>query len=181
MPKVKSKLVTAVVKGYANIVGRRLPTFQSDVYFREVAGKTIMSLKPKQPKRSKSYSTFLNWLWCIVDLMYRGMTLGKFNQWKRFYWWARDAGLTVKGSVERATKTKITGYKKNMGYYAFFMKKGLTWDLEKYFSDYLKAKWRINSCAWKDEVMEIEAEIVHKELVWIPREPRILKVERVRL
>lgn len=181
MPKVKSKLVTAVVKGYANIIGRRLPTFQSDVYFREVAGKTIMSLKPKQPKRTHSYSTFLNWLWCIVDLMYRGMTEGQFNQWKRYYWWARDAGLTKKGSEDRATKAKITGYKKNIGYYAFFMKRGLHFDLEKYFWSYLKGKWRVNRHEYKDEMIEIEAELVHQELVWIPREPRILKVERVRL
>ena len=180
MPKVKAHITQTVAKGFANIAGRRLPMYQSDVTFREVRGQTIMSLKPKSGRKSSPAQQFMRWLWCVVDQMYRGFTLGQFNYWKRYYWWARYKGLTKKASAERATKTKIWGYRGNIGYYAFFMKQGLRQSLSQYFTDYLKAQWRISKRYKDGDELVVEAEICYQPHVWIPREPRELKLERVR-
>ena len=178
--KVKSRILDGALKGYKNQVRGWNPTTNLDLYYRIVKGEIVMSLKSKPPERRSPQQQFRGWLWCIVDQMFRNLSLGQFSLWKRYYWRKRAQGKTVKTSVKRGTKSPFKETGRNMGYYAYFMKKGLHWDFLEFFWSWLKAKWRVNHAYVKGTDIIVEFQIVHRERVKIAREPRILRAERIR-
>ena len=109
--------------------------------------------------------------WCDADFMFRNLTLGQFALFKRYYWRERRRGRTLKESYHK-TKTAVgTGARRDMGYYAYFMKRGLRWDLKEYLSRYLGSKWIIESVAPHAGGFLVKARLEHREAWRVVYEP----------
>jgi len=180
MVKVKGKFVLAWKKGFGNVV--REGTFNplAKAYFRMLGGHSALCKTTQHKTKPSDKQEFRRWLYKQVDRMYKNLTIGQFILWKRFYWYARNLGWTVKKKTERKRPDEIKEVKKNMGYRAFFMHRGLRWKLLDWLYLWLKAKWRLETFTESEQEYLVIAKIVHREDVELPKEPREYKVERVR-
>ena len=180
MVKVKGKFVLAWKKGLGNLVHPALHNPLVKAYFRMLGGHSALCKTTHHKTSPSPAQEFRRWLYKQVDRMLANMTIGQKILWKRFYWYARGRGWTVKKIFKRKKPDEIKEIKKNMGYRAFFFHRALRWKLEDWFYLWLKAKWRLESFSESEQEYLVIAKIVHREDVKIPKEPREYKVERIR-
>jgi len=135
---------------------------------------TIRKTEPseKQLQRRRCYS--------YCEELFHNMTDGQFVLWKRFYWWARARGWTLKKVSKRVRADEIKDTKKHMGYRAFWMSRCLREVLGDYISSWLKAEVELVRMTEEDGNVCFTIRVTHREDVKLPIEPRDYKIERIR-
>jgi len=180
MVNVKGNFLLAWKKGFGNLTHPALHQPLMKAYFRMLGGHSALCKTTQIKTEPSEKQLFRRWLYREVDRMLQYMTIGQRIVWKRFYWYARARGWTAKKSSLRRKPDEIKEVKKNMGYRAFFMHRGLRWKLEDWLYFWLKAKWMLETLSEDADNWIVKAKIVHREDVKIPTEPREYKIERVR-
>jgi len=180
MARLKGKFVTAFSRGLGIRRTLETPRFRMDGYFRLIGSESILGKKPKPRKEPTEAQLRRRACYDYCDELWRNLTDGQLALWKRFYWYSRALGRTLKHVAKRKITGEIKETKKHMGYRAFFMKRCLTENLDEYTYLWLKGKWRLVKRWEEDGNVCLELEIIHREDVEIPTEPRELKVERIR-
>ena len=178
--KVKGKHVTAWKKAFGGHRTRYAKTNFPAVYFRMLGGESELVERYQHKTDPTPQQEFQRWLYKIVDKMLFDMTIGQAILWKRFYWYARARGWTVKHSHKGTRADEIKETKKNMGYRAFFFKRALGWNLGDWLYLWLKSMWRLVDYSLTEDTITVEARILHRDLYRLPTEPREYKVERIR-
>ena len=180
MAKVKGKHVRA----YSGSLGVRRTSYTRrnmvHATFRMLGGHSALVERTQIKTEPSEAQLAQRWLYAQVDRMLDNMSLGQAILWKRFYWYCRARGWTVKFSHTELGTDEIKDTKKNMGYRAFFFKRALCWNLNDWLYLWLKAKWRLSDYSETAEDAVFRVQIVHRDLVKLPTEPRDYKVERIR-
>lgn len=180
MPKVKGKIVPAWSGSLARHRSRYSPIHGAHITFRMLGGEGAICERVIPKQEPTEAQLLQRWLYREVECMLRNMTVGQALTWKRFYWYARSRGWTVKHSHRGPRATEVKDTKKNMGYRAFFFSRGLRWMLSEWFYRWLKMKWRFETYTETEDMCILEVKLVHRDLRFIPTEPREYKVERIR-
>ena len=178
---MKGKFLRAWKGALAHKRTEESPLLPLDLQFRLLHGVSVITKKPKHKREPSEKQLKQRWLYRQIEEMWFNLTPGQLVLWKRFYWYARARGWTVKKAHKRTRRGEVKETKKNMGYRAFFFHRALSWKLEDWLYLWLKAMWRVSSITQTESSFIVKAYITGRPDVERPPEPREYKEIRFRL